>query len=89
MFACARRAGLPIDQAAIDSNLADRGLPQQISDYKLDLEHRRSFFRSDCLHSSVLLAPGLPGRPHNNPSFVLRRLNDEGMFVEQTGSVHV
>ena len=89
MFVGAQRAGLPIDQAAIDSNLADRGLPQQISDHKLDLERRRSCFRTDCLHSSVLLAPGLPGRPHNNPSFVLRRINDEGVFVEQTGGVNV
>jgi hypothetical protein len=84
MFMCARRAGLPIDQAAIDSNLADRELQQQISDHKLDLQHRRSFFRTDCLHSSVLLAAGLPGRPHNNPSFVLRRINDEGVVVEQS-----
>jgi uncharacterized protein (DUF2235 family) len=84
MFMCARRAGLPLDQAAIDSNFADCTLPQQISDHKLDLEHRRSFFRTDCLHSSVVLAAGLPGRPHNNPSFVLRRINDEGVVVEQS-----
>jgi hypothetical protein len=82
MFMNAKRAGLPIDQAAIDSNLADRGLPQQIGDHDLDLEKQRSFFPKDCLHSSVMLVPGIAGRPHNNPGIVLRRVNDDGIFVE-------
>ena len=83
MFLQAKKAGLPIDQAAIDSNLADRGLPQEISDHKLDLELRRSFFKSDCLHFTVMLTPGVSGRAHNNPAFTLRRMNDEGAFVEE------
>jgi uncharacterized protein (DUF2235 family) len=81
MFMSARRAGLPIDQAAIDKNLTDRGLAQQISDHKLDFEKRRTFFDTDCLHSSVTLTPGIPGRPHNNPSMSLKRIDDEGAFV--------
>ena len=81
MFLNARRAGLPIDQAAIDRNLADRGLAQQISDHELDLQKRRTFFANDCLHSSVVLTGGVPGRPHNNPSMALRRRDDEGALV--------
>ena len=50
MFMNARRAGLPIEQAVIDGNLADRALAQQISDHKVDLQKRRTFFPSDCLH---------------------------------------
>jgi uncharacterized protein (DUF2235 family) len=83
MFMNARRAGVPIDQAAVDTNLADRAPTQQISDHPLDLEKKRTFFANDCLHSSVLLVEGIPGRPHNNPSMTLRRMNDEGEFVEQ------
>jgi uncharacterized protein (DUF2235 family) len=83
MFLNAKRASLPIPQAAIDKNVADRGLPQQISDHKLDAEHRRKFFANDCLHSSVMLVPGIAGRPHNNPTIALKRMDDEGAFVEQ------
>jgi uncharacterized protein (DUF2235 family) len=83
MFQNAKRAGLPITQDAIDKNLADRGLPQAISDHKVDARIERHCFQNDCLHSSVMLVPGVPGRPHNNPSFVLRRIDDEGNFVAQ------
>jgi uncharacterized protein (DUF2235 family) len=83
MFMNAKRAGLPIDDAAIAKNLLDRNAAQQISDHKLDIERRRSFFNSDCLHVSVLLNEGIPGRPHNNPSMVLRRINDDGAFVAE------
>jgi uncharacterized protein (DUF2235 family) len=81
MFINAERAGLPIDQAAIDRNLTDRNLAQQINDHKVDLEKKRSFFANDCLHASVKLVDGIAGRPHNNPSVMLRRMNDEGEFV--------
>jgi uncharacterized protein (DUF2235 family) len=83
MFQNATRAGLPIDDAAIAKNLLDREMKQQISDHKLDIERRRSFFKTDCLHASVILSEGMPGRPHNNPSLVLRRINDDGAFVEE------
>ena len=81
MFMNAMHAGLPIDPAAVASNLADRALAQQISDHKLDLENRRKFFPNDILHASVKLEPGIAGRPHNNPSIALRRMNDDGAFV--------
>jgi uncharacterized protein (DUF2235 family) len=82
MFVNAQRAGLPIAQAAIDRNLADRGLPQQISSHELDLRQVRKFFASDVLHSSVMLVDGVLGRLHNNPPMLLRRVNDEGQLVE-------
>ena len=83
MFRNAVRAGLPIDPNEIERNLMDRGLPQQIGKHDLDLKHRRSFFEKDCLHASVMLAEGIPGRLHNDPPFVLRRMDDEGVFVTQ------
>ena len=87
MFANAMRAGLPIDQREVDRNLRDRGLPQQISTHDLDLRKKRTFFETDCMHESVLLdAP--PDRFFNNPTFALRRMNDEGGFVTQAARMH-
>ena len=82
MFKNALRAGLPIDEREVERNLQDRGLPQKISKHDVDLHKRRSFFKSDCMHESVLLdAP--PDRLYNNPPFPLRRFNDEGVLVQQ------
>jgi uncharacterized protein (DUF2235 family) len=83
MFLHARRAGLPIAEEAIARNLQDRGLPQQISDHKLDTEIERKFFANDSLHSTVVIGPGSGGRPHNNPQIVLARIDDEGRTVTQ------
>ena len=81
MFVNAVHAALPIDPAAIARNLLDRGLPQQISDHDLDSKIERRFFANDNLHSSVVIGPGIAGRPHNNPSMTLTRLDDEGALV--------
>jgi uncharacterized protein (DUF2235 family) len=78
LFESARRTGLPIDPARVAANLADKSLPQEISDHKADLGVLRTFFRNDRLHSSVQLTPGVAGRPHNNPAFALERLDDAG-----------
>ena len=83
MFMSARRAGLPIAQDVVDRNLADHTLPQQIRDHKVDAHVPRTFYPTDCLHTSVLLVPGIAGRPHNNPTMVLKRIDDEGNIVEQ------
>jgi hypothetical protein len=29
-----------------------------------------------------MLVPGTPERPHNNPSFTLRRIDDDGRIIE-------
>ena len=81
MYTHAVRAGLPIEPAAIAGNLLDRGLPQQISAHKLDSKIERTFFANDSLHSTVVIGPGIAGRPHNNPSMTLARMDDEGALV--------
>ena len=40
-------------------------------------------FANDTLHSSVVLGPGVGGRPHNDPKIVLARIDDEGRTVRQ------
>jgi uncharacterized protein (DUF2235 family) len=83
LFANALREGLPIDKKAIERNLADKTEQTKISKHDLDLRHRRKFFASDCLHSSVVLSDGRPDREHNNPSSALRRMDDAGAFVTE------
>jgi hypothetical protein len=82
MFTAAVRTGLPIDAGAIEKNLADSALPQQISAHSIDAGSKRSFFVTDYLHSSVLLVSGPPGRPYNNPPFALRRMDDTGRVIQ-------
>jgi uncharacterized protein (DUF2235 family) len=82
MFLNALRAGLPIRQEAIDQNLQERGLPQQISGHKLDSEIERKYLAKDCLHSSVVLGQSVGGR-FNDPKIVLARIDDEGGIVTQ------
>ena len=81
MFQNAVRAGVPIAPEAIQKNLLDRELTAQIGDHKLDLEVERRYFANDSLHSSVVLGPGIGGRPHNDPRFVLARIDDDGKLV--------
>jgi len=82
MYCAAKRCGLPISEAAIARNLADKDLPQQISAHKLDAGRVRLFFESDLLHHSVQLTPGIPGRPHNNPPFPCARIDDDNVISE-------
>jgi len=82
LFQNAVRNGLPIDPAAIATNLCDQTLPQQISDHKVDVGPPRHIFDTDLLHMSVVLNPGIPGRPHNNPRVPLSRIDDNGQILE-------
>jgi uncharacterized protein (DUF2235 family) len=82
MYQAAVREGLPIRQAAIDINIADRELAQQISDHKVEVGPPRAILARDLLHISVQLVPGVPGRPHNNPVFALSRIGDDGGVIE-------
>ena len=81
MFQEAIRFGLPIDPAAVAANLATRVGPMQISDHKFDLEVRRAIRKTDLLHSTVQLGPGVAGRPHNDPTVALRRIDDAGVIA--------
>ena len=67
---------------AVERNLQDRNLPQAISAHKVDSHLERHFLPADCLHSTVVLGPGVAGRPHNDPKIALKRIDDEGRFVE-------
>jgi uncharacterized protein (DUF2235 family) len=80
MFVHAKRAGLPISEAAIAHNLEARGLPGAISHHKVDASIERKYFPVDRLHASVVLTPVLPG--YNNPTFTLKQFDDEGNLVE-------
>jgi len=83
MYNAALRAKLPIDPAVVATNLVDKGLAQQISDHKVEAGPPRDILKSDLLHSSVVLNPGIAGRLHNNPQFPLSRIDDDGKILEQ------
>lgn len=78
MFENAVRHGLPIRSEAVAANLADKDLPQQVSDHKVEVGPAREIRPTDLLHVSVRLEPGIPGRPHNNPAVKLARIDDQG-----------
>ena len=80
MFQEAIRYGLPIDPAAVAANLATRVDPMQISDHKFDAERPRAIRATDILHATVQLGQGIAGRPHNNPTLTLRRIDDAGVI---------
>ncbi len=85
LFGNARRDGLPINRALMMSNALDGAFPQQISEtigYPADTHDRRTILTTDLLHTSVLLEPGIPGRPHNNPAVPLARIDDSGRIAE-------
>ena len=80
MFHEAIRYGLPIDPAAVAANLATRSTRAD-HDHRLDIGVRRAIRPTDLLHATVQLGPGLPGRPHNDPTAALRRIDDAGMIT--------
>jgi uncharacterized protein (DUF2235 family) len=82
MYAAAKRCGLPMNDAAIAKNLADKALAQQISAHKLDAGRVRLILEKDLLHMSVQLTPGITGRPHNNPTFACARIDDDDVISE-------
>jgi len=81
MFENAKRAGVPLVDANIAGNLADRNLPQAISAHDLDLEVERKIRETDLVHASVVFGPGGPGVRHNNPSFNVARVDDAGVVT--------
>lgn len=81
MYENARRHDLPINPAEVAANLIANNLPQRIGEHKLDARVERRFLANDLLHASVRLEPGEPGRPHNNPTVKLARIDDAGQIV--------
>jgi uncharacterized protein (DUF2235 family) len=87
MYEAAVRSGLPMNRAAIEKNLADKALEQQISAHKLDAGHVRLILEQDVLHSTVKLTPGITGRPHNNPAFACARIDDAGVITDAVAHI--
>jgi uncharacterized protein (DUF2235 family) len=87
MYEAALRAGLPMNRAAIEKNLADKALEQQISAHKLDAGRVRVILEQDLLHSSVKLIEGITGRPHNNPTFACARIDDAGVITDAVAHI--
>jgi len=75
MFKAAQREGLPIPQAEIDRNLADRSRPQQIRAHAVAADVRRHIFDTDLLHSSVQPIAGHGG----GREMLLARIDDDGV----------
>ena len=82
IYECARRDGLPINRAAVVTNLTNGRLNQQISDHEVDAQQSRTILPTDLLHASVRLEPGTSERPHNNPTVPLARIDDAGRIEE-------
>jgi uncharacterized protein (DUF2235 family) len=75
MLQAARREGLPLLQAEIERNYADRVLPQQVRRHEVAAGVRRRIFDTDLVHASVQPIPGQPaGR-----ELLLSRIDDEGI----------
>jgi uncharacterized protein (DUF2235 family) len=81
MFENAKRAGLPIAETNVAANLADKGLPQEITKHDVDLQVERKVRPTDLLHASVVLGPGAHGLRHNNPTFAVARIDDAGVIT--------
>ena len=78
MLMAARREGLPILEAEIERNFADRVLPQQVRTHEIAADARRRIFDTDLVHASV--AP-IPGRPAGR-ELLLAHIDDEGVVHE-------
>ena len=76
MFEAARRAGLPITQAAVDENLLDRNLPQAVHPHDVAAGGRRVLIHGDLAHISVQPTPERPA----GTEYSLSRMDDAGVI---------
>lgn len=81
MFQAAIRAGLPISLAVVEEKLNNQALPRSISDHKIELGDARPIRHDDVAHHSVEWSAGSAERPHNNPGFALRLMQDSGQIA--------
>jgi uncharacterized protein (DUF2235 family) len=81
MIRSAEKHGLIFDPDLVAAHLARRIDSPAISDHRFDAGNIRRLLTDDLLHSSVQLVPGVAGRPHNNPSFTMRRIDDDGTIA--------
>ena len=78
MFMAAKRAGLPISDAAVAANLALINTAQPITPHGVAVGPRRTPLDHELLHTSVQAVPGMPA----GSEFLLRRIDDEGQIHE-------
>jgi uncharacterized protein (DUF2235 family) len=81
MIQSARKQGVIFDDDQVAAIRARKIDNPAISDHKLDAGVVRALLAEDLLHASVQLVPGVAGRPHNNPTFVMRRIDDDGLIA--------
>jgi uncharacterized protein (DUF2235 family) len=82
MYAVALRQGLPIDPTAVAANRAHSARPQDIKEHKVVLGPRRRILAGDLLHASVETDPGHSGPQRNDPTVVVRRVDNDGNIVD-------
>jgi uncharacterized protein (DUF2235 family) len=82
MFLAAKRAGLPISDAAVAANLSLLNAAQPISRHDVAVGPRRTPLDHELLHHSVQAIPGMPA----GPEFLLRRIDDAGLIQAVAGS---
>ena len=81
MYENARRHGLKISRAAIDTNLARKTLKQDINEHKVALGPDRRIRPTDLLHASIQLDPTDTERQRNDPKIPLARIDDAGNII--------
>jgi uncharacterized protein (DUF2235 family) len=77
MFEAARRHGLPILQADVDRNFADRDLPQQVRAHEMSFDVRRKVLATDLVHIRVQPLPG-----GSAAEALLARIDDAGTITQ-------
>ena len=84
MYENARRHNVKIAQTAVDANLANKSLKQDVSEHKVAVGPDRRIRSTDLLHVSVQLDPTDTGRQHNDPRVPLARIDDAGQITPAT-----
>jgi hypothetical protein len=81
MYANAIRAGLPLDPAAVAANRVHCALAPDIKEHKIVLGPKRRILVGDLVHTSVVIDPGPDGRQRNDPTVVVRRVDNDGNIL--------
>ncbi len=78
MFDNALRHGLPIDRAAIDTNLTFRSLPRAITPHDVAIGPHRRFATGDMVHATVEFSDDDRRRFLDDPRITLSSIDDAG-----------
>jgi hypothetical protein len=80
MFANAVRHGLPIDPAAVATNLGFKGLAQAISRHDVAIGPPRRFAAGDAVHATVELSDADRARLLPDPRLAISTIDDGGIL---------